>query len=191
MRCGSWCVPGAANTCGKRFDWQLGELPHGYDHKYTYSHIGYNLKLTDMQAAIGVAQLKKLPSFIEARRKNFEFLYEGLRDLEEFFILPQATPESKPSWFGFPLAVRREAPFSRDDMLRYLESYKIATRLLFGGNLLRQPAYAGVHHRKIGDLKNSDFVMNQVLWMGVWPGLSERMLSFVIDTLHRMVRRER
>jgi CDP-6-deoxy-D-xylo-4-hexulose-3-dehydrase len=184
-----WCVPGVSNTCGKRFEWQLGGLPYGYDHKYTYSHIGYNLKLTDMQAAVGVAQLKKLPSFIEARRRNFKFLYEGLSDLEEFFILPQATDNSEPSWFGFPLAVRPAAPFSRDDVLRYLENYKIATRLLFGGNLLRQPAYQNVHHRKIGDLGNSDFVMNQVLWMGVWPGLTREMLSFVIETLHRMVKR--
>jgi CDP-6-deoxy-D-xylo-4-hexulose-3-dehydrase len=183
-----WCVPGVSNTCGKRFEWQLGGLPYGYDHKYTYSHIGYNLKLTDMQAAVGVAQLRKLPTFIETRRRNFEFLYEGLSDLEEFFILPQATPNSEPSWFGFPLAVRKEAPFSRDDVLRYLESYKIATRLLFGGNLLRQPAYVDIHHRKIGELKNSDFVMNQVLWMGVWPGLTEKMLTFVVETLHRMVK---
>jgi len=183
-----WCVPGVSNTCGKRFEWQLGDLPYGYDHKYTYSHIGYNLKLTDMQAAVGVAQLKKLPSFIEARRRNFNVLYDGLRDLEEFFILPRATPNSEPSWFGFPLAVRPDAPFTRDDVLRYLESYKIATRLLFGGNLLRQPAYQNIDHRKIGDLANSDFVMNQVLWMGVWPGLTDAMLSFVIDTLHRMVK---
>ena len=183
-----WCVPGVSNTCGKRFEWQLGDLPYGYDHKYTYSHIGYNLKLTDMQAAVGVAQLKKLPSFIETRRRNFAFLYEGLCDLEEFFILPQATAGSEPSWFGFPLAVRPGAPFSRDDVLRYLENYKIATRLLFGGNLLRQPAYKNVHHRKVGDLANSDFVMNQVLWMGVWPGLTREMLSFVVETLHSMVK---
>jgi CDP-4-dehydro-6-deoxyglucose reductase, E1 len=181
-------VAGVANTCGKRFEWQLGELPRGYDHKYTYSHIGYNLKLTDMQAAIGVAQLKKLPAFIEARRRNFEFLYEGLAGLEEFFILPQATRGSEPSWFGFPLAVRTEAPFKRDQVVRYLESRKIATRLLFGGNLLRQPAYQGIRHRKIGDLANSDFVMNQVFWLGVWPGLTEAMLSFVIETLHGMVK---
>jgi CDP-6-deoxy-D-xylo-4-hexulose-3-dehydrase len=183
-----WCVPGVSNTCGKRFEWQLGDLPYGYDHKYTYSHIGYNLKLTDMQAAVGVAQLEKLPSFIEARRRNFNILYDGLRDLEEFFILPQATADSEPSWFGFPLAVRPDAPFSRDDVLRYLENYKIATRLLFGGNLLRQPAYQNIEYRKIGDLANSDFVMNQVLWVGVWPGLTDAMLSFMIDTLHRMVK---
>jgi CDP-6-deoxy-D-xylo-4-hexulose-3-dehydrase len=184
-----WCVPGVANTCGKRFDWQLGDLPYGYDHKYTYSHIGYNLKLTDMQAAVGVAQLQKLPKFIETRRRNFQFLYDGLSDLEEFFILPQATEGSEPSWFGFPLAVRPEAPFSRDEVLRWLDERKIATRLLFGGNLLRQPAYQNIRHRKIGELANSDFVMNQVLWMGVWPGLSQEMLSFMIDTLHRMVRK--
>ena len=183
-----WCVPGAANTCGKRFDWQLGDLPHGYDHKYTYSHVGYNLKLTDMQAAIGVAQLEKLPTFIEARRRNFKFLFDGLSDLQQFFILPAATPDSDPSWFGFPLAVRPEAPFTRDHVLRYLDERKIATRLLFGGNLLRQPAYQGIQHRKVGDLRNSDFVMNHVLWMGVWPGLSQEMLTFVIETLHRMVK---
>lgn len=183
-----WCVPGAANTCGKRFDWQLGDLPCGYDHKYTYSHVGYNLKLTDMQAAVGVAQLSKLDSFIERRRRNFHFLYDGLRDLEEYFILPQATAGSEPSWFGFPLAVRPEAPFTRDDLLRYLEERKIATRLLFGGNLLRQPAYQGVQHRKIGNLANSDFVLNRVLWMGVWPGLTEAMLNFVLDSVRKMVK---
>jgi len=182
-----WCVPGAANTCGKRFEWQLGELPCGYDHKYTYSHIGYNLKLTDMQAAIGVAQLKKLDAFIEKRRRNFQFLYDGLSEMEEFFILPQATPDSEPSWFGFPLSVRESAPFSRDELLRYLEDKKIGTRLIFGGNLLRQPAYQGIHHRKVGDLSNSDFVMNQSLWLGVWPGLSLEMLGFVLETLRRMV----
>ena len=183
-----WCVPGATNTCGKRFDWQLGELPHGYDHKYTYSHVGYNLKLTDMQAAVGVAQLQKLPGFIEARRKNFRFLLEGLSDLQEFFILPEATPESDPSWFGFPVAIKSDAPFTRDYVLRYLDERKIATRLLFGGNLLRQPAYQGIQHRKVGDLRNSDFVMNHALWMGVWPGLSEEMLAFVVETIHRMVK---
>lgn len=183
-----WCVPGATNTCGKRFDWQLGDLPHGYDHKYTYSHVGYNLKLTDMQAAVGVAQLQKLPAFIEARRKNFRFLFEGLQDLQEFFILPEATPDSDPSWFGFPLAIKPSAPFTRDYVLRYLDERKIATRLLFGGNLLRQPAYQGMQHRKVGSLENSDFVMNQVLWMGVWPGLSKEMLTFVVETLQRMVK---
>lgn len=184
-----WCVPGVSNTCGKRFEWQLGDLPCGYDHKYTYSHVGYNLKLTDMQAAVGVAQLGKLQGFIEARRRNFQFLYEGLRELQDYFILPQATPLSEPSWFGFPLAIRPDAPFSRDDLLRYLEERKIATRLLFGGNLLRQPAYQGVRHRKVGDLANSDFVLNHALWLGVWPGLTETMLSYVIDTVQGMVKK--
>lgn len=182
-----WCEPGRDNTCGKRFDWQLGDLPHGYDHKYTYSHIGYNLKLTDMQAAVGVAQLGKLPGFIEARRRNFEILFEGLRDLQEFFILPVATPDSEPSWFGFALAVRPEAPFTRDAIVHHLEANKIGTRLLFGGNLVRQPAYRHVTHRVIGNLSNSDFVMNQVFWIGVYPGLSSAALSYLIKTIHQAV----
>lgn len=179
-----WCEPGKDDTCGKRFDWQLGTLPHGYDHKYTYSHIGYNLKATDMQAAVGVAQLKKLPQFIEARRANFQRLFEGLRDLEEFLILPQATPHSDPSWFGFPIAVRPEAPFTRDNLVRHLEGRRIGTRLLFGGNLLRQPAYRNIPHRVVGDLRNADFVMNHVFWIGVFPGLTGPMLDYVLDTFH-------
>jgi len=181
-----WCEPGKDNTCGKRFDWQLGDLPHGYDHKYTYSHIGYNLKATDMQAAVGVAQLKKLSSFIEVRRQNFQILYAGLKNLEGFFILPQATPGSQPSWFGFPMAVRSEAPFMRDDVVCYLEQRKIATRLLFGGNLVRQPAYRHSSHRAIGDLVNSDFAMNQVFWIGLFPGISQEMLEYVIETFQQI-----
>jgi CDP-4-dehydro-6-deoxyglucose reductase, E1 len=181
-----WCDPGKANTCGKRFDWQLGDLPHGYDHKYTYSHIGYNLKLTDMQAAVGVAQLDKLPAFIAARRRNFQRLYDGLRDREEFFVLPQATPGSDPSWFGFPLAVRPEAPFTRNDVVAHLEGRQIATRLLFGGNLVRQPAYRDVPHRKIGNLVHADFVMNQVFWVGVYPGLTDAMIDFILASLHEL-----
>jgi CDP-6-deoxy-D-xylo-4-hexulose-3-dehydrase len=183
-----WCEPGKDNTCGKRFDWQLGSLPHGYDHKYTYSHIGYNLKATDMQAAVGVAQLKKLPRFIEARRANFQLLFEGLSDLQEFLILPQSTPNSEPSWFGFPIAVRPDAPFSRDELVRHLESRKIATRLLFAGNLLRQPAYRGIAHRVVGTLVNSDFVMDRVFWIGVYPGLTPPMIGYVLDTIHDFCR---
>jgi CDP-6-deoxy-D-xylo-4-hexulose-3-dehydrase len=183
-----WCEPGKDNTCGKRFDWQLGELPHGYDHKYTYSHIGYNLKLSDMQAAVGVAQLPKLPAFIAARRRNFQTLADGLRDLEEFFILPEATPGAEPSWFGFALAVRPSMSFTRDQVVRSLEANKIGTRLLFGGNLVRQPAYRDVQHRVVGELRNSDFVMNQVFWIGLYPGLSDSALQFMIETLRRTVK---
>jgi CDP-4-dehydro-6-deoxyglucose reductase, E1 len=183
-----WCEPGKANTCGKRFDWQLGSLPHGYDHKYTYSHIGYNLKATDLQAAVGVAQLKKLPRFIETRRANFRRLNEGLSDLQDYLLLPQATPNSEPSWFGFPVAVQPEAPFSRDEFVRHLESCKIGTRLLFAGNLLRQPAYSKIPHRVVGSLVNTDFVMERLLWIGVYPGLTPQMLDYVLDTIHGFCR---
>lgn len=183
-----WCDPGEVNTCGKRFDWQLGDLPAGYDHKYIYSHRGFNLKLTDMQAAIGVAQLEKLPEFIAARRRNHRLLRDGLRDLEEFFLLPDATPGSEPSWFGLALAVRTEAPFCRRDIIAYLESKQIATRLLFGGNLTRQPAYADVKHRVVGQLANSDFVMNNVFWIGVYPGLTTDHIEYVLACFHSFVK---
>ena len=176
-----WCAPGKDNTCGKRFDWQLGELPFGYDHKYTYSHIGYNLKLTDMQAAVGVAQLEKIEGFVEARRRNARALYEGLRELQEFFVLPEATAHSDPSWFGFPIAVRPGAPFSRNQVVGHLEARKIATRLLFGGNLTRQPAYQGATYRVVGDLPNTDFVMDRVFWIGVYPGITEPMVEFTLE----------
>jgi CDP-6-deoxy-D-xylo-4-hexulose-3-dehydrase len=183
-----WCEPGKDNTCGKRFDWQLGDLPPGYDHKYTYSHIGYNLKATDMQAAVGVAQLQKLDGFIEARRANFAYLHAGLQDLQEYFILPQATPNSQPSWFGFPIAVRPDAPFTRNQVIQFLESHKIATRLLFGGNLVRQPAFRDAPHRVAVSLENSDFVMNHVFWIGVYPGLSKPMLDYMLETFHELPR---
>jgi CDP-6-deoxy-D-xylo-4-hexulose-3-dehydrase len=183
-----WCEPGKDNTCGKRFDWQLGDLPYGYDHKFTYSHIGYNLKLTDMQAAVGVAQLKKLPDFIQQRRQNFTFLYEELENLESYFVLPKATPHSEPSWFGFPIAVRPEAPFTRNDLVRYLNEHKIGTRLLFGGNIIRQPAYQDVNYRVVGDLQNADFVMNQVFWVGVYPGLNDDMLGYVSERMNHFIR---
>ncbi len=179
-----WCQPGCDNTCGKRFDWQLGGLPCGYDHKYTYSHVGYNLKATDMQAAVGVAQLEKLDGFIESRRRNFEALRAGLVELEEFFILPEATAGSEPSWFGFPLAVRETAPFTRNQVTQYLEEHKIATRLLFGGNLVRQPAYRDRAFRVAGSLKNADFVMNQVFWIGLYPGIGPEILDYMLETLH-------
>ena len=182
-----WCAPGKENTCGKRFDWQLGQLPDGYDHKYVYSHVGYNLKATDMQAAVGVSQLKKLPAFIEARKRNFSYLRAGLKDLEEFLILPEATPNSDPSWFGFPLFVKESAPFSRNALVEFLHSRKIATRHLFAGNLVRQPAYAGLNCRVIGDLRTSDRIMNQAFWIGVYPGLTPPTLDYVLESMSQVV----
>ncbi len=176
-----WCDPGQDNSCKKRFDWQLGGLPYGYDHKYTYSHIGYNLKVTDMQAAIGVAQLKKLPRFIEARKENFCKIYEGLKKYEEYFLMPHATPRSDPSWFGFPIIVKETAPFTRADIVTFLEDNKIATRMLFGGNLLKQPAFADIQYRQVGDLTNTDLVMNNLFWIGVYPGLTRSMIEQVIS----------
>jgi CDP-4-dehydro-6-deoxyglucose reductase, E1 len=178
-----WCAPGKDNTCGKRFDWQLGSLPHGYDHKYTYSHIGYNLKITDMQAAVGVSQLEKLDLFIAARSRNFSYLSEQLQPLSEVFLLPHATPGSEPSWFGYPIAVRPESGLKWEEVIRFLESRKIGTRVLFGGNLLRQPAYRDIEKRVIGDLPNSDFIANHVFWIGVYPGLTRPMLDYVVKSL--------
>ena len=183
-----WCDPGADNTCGKRFSWALGSLPPGYDHKYTYSHIGYNLKATDLQAAVGVAQLKKLPRFIAARKRNFAQLRDGLKPLEHLFVLPEATANSDPSWFGFPLLVRDDAPFTRAELVSFLEDRKIATRPLFGGNLVRQPAYEHVAHRTVGNLANSDRVMNRLFWIGVYPGLTTEMLDYVVETFHLFTR---
>jgi CDP-6-deoxy-D-xylo-4-hexulose-3-dehydrase len=177
-----WCAPGVANTCGKRFEWQLGELPCGYDHKYIYSHVGYNLKMTDMQAAVGVAQLEKLPHFTAVRKRNWQQLYDGLKSFAEFLILPQATPKSDPSWFGFLLTVRPGAPFGRNEIIRYLEERQIATRLLFSGNLTRQPAYQGVNYRVVGALTNTDVVMNQTFWIGVYPKLTPAMIDYVLET---------
>ena len=183
-----WCEPGKDNTCGKRFGWQLGELPEGYDHKYTYSHIGYNLKATDMQAAVGVAQLAKLPAFIEARRRNFQVLWQGLSDLAEFFILPQATPGSDPSWFGFPITVADDAPFTRNDLVQFLEQRKIGTRLLFGGNLIRQPAYSDKKYRVVDNLINTDKALHDTFWIGVYPGLTKQMLDFIISSIHDFIK---
>ena len=166
-----WCAPGKDNTCGKRFCRRLGTLPFGYDHKYTYSHCGYNLKITDMQAAVGLAQLDRLDGFIAARQRNFDLLTEAFREFEDLFILPQATPESQPSWFGFPLTLRANAPFSREDLTQYFDAKRIGTRLLFGGNLLRQPYMKGRNVRVVGDLTNADIVTEKTFWIGLFPGI--------------------
>jgi CDP-6-deoxy-D-xylo-4-hexulose-3-dehydrase len=183
-----WCDPGMANTCGKRFDWQLGELPHGYDHKYTYSHVGYNLKITDMQAAVGIAQLKKLPHFIQTRNGNFAYLRQRLEEFQTELVLPVATSQSEPSWFGFPITLQADAPFTREELVQTLEDNNIATRLLFGGNILRQPAYSDIRHRVVGSLKNADLVMNRTLWVGIYPGLTTAMLDFMADVIAGFIR---
>lgn len=184
-----WCEPGKENTCGKRFAQQFGDLPVGYDHKYVYSHIGYNLKLTDMQAAVGVAQLDKLDGFVSARRANFARLHAGLGDLEEFFILPEPTPRSDPSWFGFPLAVRPGTGLARPEVVAGLEARLIHTRQLFAGNLIRQPAYRDIPHRVVGELRNADYVMDNVLWVGVYPGLGHAQIDHMLETLHDIAAR--
>lgn len=184
-----WCAPGADNTCGKRFEWQLGELPYGYDHKYIYSHIGYNLKVSDMQAAVGVSQLKKMSSFIETRKRNWQLLKEGLKKYEEFLILPEPTENSDPSWFGFLITVKEDAPFTRNDLTLFLEENKIATRLLFAGNIIRQPAYHGLPYRIVGDLKNTDRVMNQTFWVGVYPGITPDMVAYMIERFDKFLER--
>lgn len=182
-----WCAPGCDNTCLKRFDWQLGELPEGYDHKYTYSHLGYNLKSGDIQASIGSAQLDRLPDFVEKRKRNWRYLHEGLSGLSEYLILPKATLDSDPSWFGFAITVRKICPKSRNQIVKLLDELKIASRLLFGGNLLRQPAFAGTPRRVIGDQKNTDIIMHDTFWLGVWPGLTTPMLDYVIESLHEIL----
>ena len=174
-----YCAPGKDNTCGKRFGWQLGSLPFGYDHKYTYSHLGYNLKITDMQAACALAQMDRLPEFIAARKRNFAYLEKRLKSCEEFLILPEATEGSEPSWFGFPITVRESADIARVELLKYLDQYKIGTRLLFAGNLTRQPYFEGRTYRISGELINTDNIMNNTFWIGVYPGLSEAMLDYV------------
>lgn len=182
-----WCLPGKDNTCGKRFCWQLGDLPYAFDHKYTYSEVGYNLKATDLQASLGVTQIKKLPQFVQARRETWSFYRKELDDLGEFFILPEPTVHSNPSWFGFTLTVREEAPFGREELVNYLESNKVGTRMLFGGNLTRQPAYKDVNFRVSGSLKKSDIVMNQSFWIGVAPIITPPMRSYVVEKIHEFI----
>ena len=182
-----YCATGHDNTCHKRFEWQLGDLPLGYDHKYIYGHIGYNLKATDMQAALGVSQLKKLDRFVAARKANFSYLKTALSDVQDF-IMPEATVNSDPSWFGFPVTIRPGSSIDRTALLRHLDDKKIGTRLLFAGNLLKQPAYRNIEHRVIGDLKNSDLVMTNTFWLGVYPGLTDEMLNYVSEVVHDFVK---
>jgi CDP-6-deoxy-D-xylo-4-hexulose-3-dehydrase len=178
-----WCAPGNENTCGKRFAWQLGSLPFGYDHKYTYSHLGYNLKITDMQAAVGLAQLQRIDAFVHARKHNFLHLKKRLAQFEEFLVLPEATRGSDPSWFGFPITLRDNSPFDRVDLLRYLDQHRIGTRLLFAGNLTRQPYFQDRSHRVAGALTVADTIMTHTFWIGVYPGLSMAMLDFVAEKI--------
>ena len=176
-----YCEPGANNTCGRRFSMQFGDLPYGYDHKYVYSHVGYNLKVTDMQAAVGVEQLKKLPDFIEARKENFEKLYKGIKEFEEYLILPESEENSDPSWFAFPLSVRENDKFTKNELVNYLEEHKVMTRQLFAGNLTRQPAYQNVEYRVVGDLANTDYIMNNTFFIGVYPGLDDQKIEYIIQ----------
>jgi len=208
-----WCPPGKDNTCGKRFGWQLGNLPFGYDHKYIYSHLGYNLKLTDWQVAIGLSQLKKLPEFIRRRKENFKLLYEGFKaeNLDKYFILPRWLPQSEPSWFGFPLTIKESVSFDRKKLIEFLEKNKIGTRLLFAGNILRQPAFVNsnvryriasskeilnstskTQHPKLNiqnsSLPNTDFIMNNTFWIGVWPGIGEKEIEYIIDKFKEFIK---
>jgi CDP-4-dehydro-6-deoxyglucose reductase, E1 len=185
-----YCETGCDNTCGKRFDWQLGDLPDGYDHKYIYSHIGFNFKVTDMQAAIGLSQLTKVDQFVAKRRENHQILYDLMKPLEEHFILPKKTPNSDPSWFGFMLTIRDPKKLDRNKLVRYLEDKKIGTRLFFGGNMIKQPAFKNINKRIVGSLKNSDIVMNDSFWTGVWPGLNKNHLIFSVEMIKNFLRNE-
>ncbi|MDW7973332.1 MAG: lipopolysaccharide biosynthesis protein RfbH, partial [Thermodesulfovibrio sp.] len=199
-----WCPPGKDNTCRRRFGWKLGRLPEGYDHKYTYSHIGYNLKITDWQASIGLAQLEKLPWFIEKRKQNFQKLYQGLKKFEDFFILPRQIENSEPAWFGFPITVKRNAGFTKLDIVKYLESKGIGTRQLFAGNLLRQPAFTetdikirirnspvisskSLKEEHFSLLPNTDYIMDSTFWIGVWPGIEEEDIEYIIDCFENYI----
>lgn len=182
-----FCDPGKNNTCGRRFDWQLGDLPQGYDHKYTYSHIGYNLKITEMQAAIGIAQLQKLPEFIKIRQDNFFYLLEGLSALEEYFILPKSTKHSEPSWFGFPITIKDSSIFSREKLVGFLASKLIDTRPLFAGNITKQPYFKKLNYKTTNNLVNTDKIMNDSFWIGVYPGITVEMLDYVLKSFNEFV----
>jgi CDP-6-deoxy-D-xylo-4-hexulose-3-dehydrase len=175
-----YCEPGKDNTCNKRFGWQLGDLPFGYDHKYTYSHLGYNMKITDMQAACGLAQLDRLEGFIKKRKENFNFLYKNLKELEEFLTLPEPEKGSEPSWFGFPLTLKKNNKFNRNDLIKYLNENKIGTRLLFSGNLIKQPYMKNINFKVHGNLKNTDLIMENTFWIGLYPGLSKEQLQYSV-----------
>lgn len=178
-----FCAPGKSNTCRKRFEWKLGDLPFGYDHKYTYSHTGYNLKITDMQAAIGLSQLKHLPKFITRRKENFEFLKKNLDKHKKYLILPETTKNSDPAWFGFPITVRKDAPFSKDHIINFLSSKLIDTRPLFAGNITKQPYFKNKHYRIHKNLDNTDLIMSNTFWIGVFPGLTVEMLSYITEQI--------
>lgn len=183
-----WCDPGCDNTCGKRFGWQLGSLPEGYDHKYTYSRLGYNLKMTKLQAALGMSQILKLPDFIDKRKHNWQRFRDGMLDLQEYFILPESTVNSDPVWFGFVLTIQKKMPFTRSELISYLESNRIGTRLLFGGNLLRQPAFENIQHRVSGRLTNSDIITERTFWIGVYPGITDEMIDYSLEKIHNFVK---
>lgn len=183
-----FCAPGKSNTCGKRFDWKLGELPEGYDHKYTYSNLGYNLKITDMQASVGLGQLKKISTFVSVRKENFSYLKNELKEFEKYLILPEPTPKSKPSWFGFPITVKESAPFSKNDLVNFLASKLIDTRPLFAGNITKQPYFKNIPYRVVGNLENTDLIMNNTFWIGVFPGLTVEMMQHVIDTVRDFIK---
>ena len=183
-----FCAPGKSNTCGKRFEWKLGQLPEGYDHKYTYSNLGYNLKITDMQAAVGLGQLKKLSKFIPARKENFSYLKNKLKEFEKYLILPESTPKSDPSWFGFPITVKKSAPFSKNDLVNFLASKLIDTRPLFAGNTTKQPYFENISYRVVGNLENTDLIMNNTFWIGVFPGLTQEMLQYVVEEFKNFIK---
>ena len=185
-----YCEPGEANSCGQRFCGQHGDLPFGYDHKFTFSHIGYNMKMTDMQAALGVSQLEKVEGFIEKRKSNHQTLVDKMKEvgLDKYFSFQQATQNSSPSWFGLLLTLNDDLPFNRRDAVEYLETNKVGTRLLFAGNLLKQPGYKDINHRVVGDLSNTDFIMNNSFWIGVWPGISSTMQDYIVDTMIKMIK---